>query len=364
MPKWTDARADRHGLALTEAPLTETMLLVDDDREMLVSLQKGLARHAPGLEVRLAGDGFEALDLLLRQDVSLVVTDLKMPRMDGFELLAAIMRGYPDIPVLIISGFSTPDMERLALQGGAVAFFAKPFLVEEFARRMQAVLRRASEGGVLHKVSPSMFLQLIEMEQKSCIIRVANVADGHKGVLFFLDGRLVDARVGSRQGEPAAYEIFSWDQVSLSIQNGCSIRERRIFKDLNALVIEAARRQDEDREAGTGEAEAAARPAGKADPDAADPLARLRSKLAQAFSAADGIGTLHTDESWDYRLKRLSQSGDRLGFGKLLAGYLAKGEGEGVVLTPAKPTRVLPVSPKSPRDRLLQFMANESGGPS
>jgi hypothetical protein len=90
----------------------------------------------------------------------------------------------------------------------------------------------------------------------------------------------------------------------------------------------------------------------------------LRSKLAQAFSAADGIGTLHTDESWDYRLKRLSQSGARLGFGKLLAGYLAKGEGEGVVLTPAKPTRVLPVSPKSPRDRLLQFMANESGGPS
>jgi DNA-binding response OmpR family regulator len=341
--------------------VTETVLMVDDDREMLLSLRKGLVHYAPGLRISLAGDGFEALDLLRRQDISLVVADLKMPRMDGFELLAAVMQGFPDIPVIIISGVSTPDMERLALQGGAVAFVAKPFLVEELARRIQALLRSTCEGGVLHRVSPGMFLQLIEMEQKSCVIRVEDASGGRKGALFFLDGRLVDARVGTRQAEPAAYEIFSWDQVSLSIQNGCPIRERRIFKDLNALVIEAARRQDEDRETGTGAAPART-PESPAQA-AADPLARLRSKLAKTFGGMGGIGTLHTDESWDYRLKRLSQSGERLGFGKLLAGYLTKGEGDGVILAPAKPTRVLPVSPKSPRDRLLQFMANESGDP-
>lgn len=341
--------------------MNDIVLLVDDDREMLVALQKGLARFAPGIEVQLAGDGVEALQHLRNQDVSLVVTDLKMPRMDGFELLAGVVRGYPDIPVVVVSGVSTPDMERLALQGGAVAVVAKPFLVEELARRVQASLRRASDGGVLNRVSPGMFLQLIEMEQKSCVIRVENPSGGRRGVLFFLGGRLVDARVGARQGEPAAYEVFSWDPVSLSIQNGCSIRERRIFKDLNALVIEAARRQDERREAGPGEP--GARPAGKSGTASADPLVRVRAGLADAFGVEDGIGALHTDESWDYRLKRLSQSGERLGFGKLLAGYLAKGEGAGVVVAPTTPTRVLSVSPKSPRDRLLQFMANDGGGP-
>jgi len=46
--------------------------------------------------------------------------------LDGFELLAVIMESYPDIPVIVISGFSSPNMQRLARQGGAVAFIAKP----------------------------------------------------------------------------------------------------------------------------------------------------------------------------------------------------------------------------------------------
>ncbi|HSV91766.1 MAG TPA: response regulator [Desulfobacterales bacterium] len=342
--------------------MNDIVLLVDDDRAMLLALQRGLARFAPGMEVHLAGDGVEALERIRSQDVSLVVTDLKMPRMDGFELLAAVMRGYPDIPVLVISGVSTPDMERLALQGGAVALVTKPFLLEDLARRIQALLRRASEGGILHQVSPGMFLQLIEMEQKSCVIRVAGADGRGKGALFFLGGRLVDARVGARQGEAAAYEIFSWDPVSLSIQNECAIRERRIFKDLNALVIESARRQDEHRDTSPGVPAAA--PHRKSDSEVADPLARVRARLAEAFGDAAGVGALHADESWDYRLKRLSQSGERLGFGNLLAGYLSKGEGSGVIVTPAQPARVLPISPRSPRERLLQFMANESGGPS
>lgn len=339
--------------------MTETVLLVDDDREMLIALQEGLARHAPGVTVDLAGDGLEALEQLRRRDIALVVTDLKMPRMDGFELLAAVMRAYPDIPVLVISGFTTPDMERLALQGGAVAFVAKPFLVEELAHRIRDMLQRSSEGGTLHNVSPGMFLQLIEMEQKSCVIRVAEPSGGRKGVLFFLGGRIVDARVGDRQGEAAAYAIFGWDQVSLSIQNGCAIRERRIFKDLNALVIEGARRQDEHRVSGR-DSTAPAAPAGQTAPD---PLTRLRFKLEHTFGDAAGAAALHTDDSWDYRMKRLSQAGERLGFGKLLAAYVEKADGNGSVLLPAKPTCVLPVSVKSPRDRLLHFIAHEGGEP-
>jgi len=76
-----------------------------------------------------------------------VVTDLKMPRMDGFELLAAIMESYPDIPVIVISGFSTPDMQRLARQGGAVAFITKPFPIESLIRHILNLLHKQTEGG-------------------------------------------------------------------------------------------------------------------------------------------------------------------------------------------------------------------------
>jgi CheY-like chemotaxis protein len=334
--------------------VSPTVLLVDDDREMLVSLREGLARFAPALRVVLAGDGVEALAHLRREETALVVTDLKMPRMDGFALLSAIVQSYPDIPVLIITGFSTPELERLARQGGAVEFVAKPFPIDRLAGRITAMLQRSSEGGTLHCVSPGMFLQLIEMEQKSCVIRVEDAPAKRRGALFFIDGRLVDARAGALQGEPAAYAIFSWEQVSLSIQNGCSIRERRIFRDLNAIVIESARRLDENRNRAPGPSSA----------PASDPFARLPSKLAHTLGSSAGLGRLHPDETWDYRLKRLSQAGERLGFGKLRAGYIEKGDGSGAVLIPAAPTRVMPVSPKIPRDRLLQFIQTEFGAPS
>ncbi|MGE5256281.1 MAG: response regulator, partial [Hyphomicrobiales bacterium] len=205
--------------------MIRTVLLVDDDREMLLSLREGFRRYADSMSVLLAGDGLEALEALKRQDISLVVTDLKMPRMDGFELLATIMGNYPDIPVIIITGFSTPDMEQLARQGGAVGFIAKPFLIENLARQILSMLRRETEGGTLHNVSSGMFLQLIEMEQKTCTIRLEDKTGGKRGALFFVGGELFDARVGNLQGEVAAYDIFSWEHVSLSIQNDCSVHE-------------------------------------------------------------------------------------------------------------------------------------------
>ena len=70
---------------------------------------------------------------------------------------------------------------------------------------------------------------------------------------------------------------------------------------------------------------------------------------------------MHTDETWDYRLKRVSQAGERLGFGVLRAAYVEKLDGSGAVLVPTAPTRVLPVSGKSPRERLLRFVESESG---
>jgi len=78
--------------------MIRNVLLVDDDREMLVALTKGLARWDDTFAVLTAESGSAALAQLRSQEISLVVTDLKMPEMDGFELLAAIMQNYPDIP--------------------------------------------------------------------------------------------------------------------------------------------------------------------------------------------------------------------------------------------------------------------------
>jgi DNA-binding response OmpR family regulator len=168
--------------------MVKNVLIVDDDQEMLTSLENGLMKYKESFSVLIAQDGLDAVEKLKNKIISLVVTDLKMPRMDGFALLQHIIEHYPDIPVIIITGYSTPEMERLAKKGGAIGYIAKPFILENLARNIMATLRRESEGGTLHSVSSGIFLQLMEMEQKTCTIRLEDKNSGQKGVLFFKDG--------------------------------------------------------------------------------------------------------------------------------------------------------------------------------
>jgi CheY-like chemotaxis protein len=333
--------------------MIKNVLLVDDDREMLLALQEGFARYADSFSVLLAGDGVEALEYLKRQPVSLVVTDLKMPRVDGFELLATIMANFPDIPVIIITGYSTPRMEQLARKGGAVAFIAKPFLIENLARQIVSMLRQEADGGTLHNVSSGMFLQLIEMELKTCTIRLEEKTTGEKGVLFFVEGELCDARVGERQGEMAAYEIFAWDNVSLTIQNNCTVRQNRINKELSTLLLEGARRSDEfkaQRLEGQG---GTPRSASGPSPDGA--LKGVRQRIERTLGMRCGVEDVVQDERWTARIHRISQCGERLKLGKLALAYIDQGDSRDYLLLPGDRT-VVGVNPKCPRDKLLQLL--------
>jgi CheY-like chemotaxis protein len=316
----------------------------------------------------LAEDGLKALEVLKQHIISLVVTDLKMPNMDGFELLAHIMQNYPDIPVIIITGYSTPEMEQLAREGGAVGYIAKPFLIENLARQILTTLRKESEGGTLHNISSGMFLQLIEMEQKTCTIRLEEKTGRKKGILFFIDGELFDARVNNMQGEAAAHEIFSWDAVNLSIQNGCALKENRIQSDLQPLILEAMRRKDEGslesmRTKDTDEPEFV--PEGVMEqiesvPESpADRLNKLRTKIEGEIGQQCGLEDLYLDSLWDYRVSRLSKIGALFQLGNFMLAYIDRGDAYDYILVPGQKTTVITVDPRCPRDKILRAISNK-----
>ncbi|MEJ2166231.1 MAG: response regulator [Desulfobacterales bacterium] len=336
--------------------MIKNVLLVDDDREMLLALREGLMKYRDSFSVHLASDGLEAVENLKKRVISLVVTDLKMPGMDGFELLAHIMEYYPDIPVIIITGYSTPEMEQLAREGGAVGYIAKPFLIENLARQIMTTLRKESEGGTLHNVSSGMFLQLVEMEQKTCTIRLDDKYTGKKGILSFHEGELLDARVNDLQGEPAAYEIFAWDQVNLSIQNGCALKEKRIHSDMQHLILEAARRKDENlREPAT--------PSTKEEPTAVESepgafIKSIKNKLERDVGPACGLEEIYHDDAWNACVFQLSEAGRYLNVGNLVLGYIDKGDATDYIIMPGEKTTVLAVHPKCPRDKLLQILSS------
>ena len=335
--------------------MIKNVLLVDDDREMLLAMKAGFQKYKDSFFILLASDGLEAVESLKKNTISLVVTDLKMPGMDGFELLAHIMEHYPDIPVIIITGYSTPEMEHMARKGGAVGYIAKPFLIANLARQTMTTLRKESEGGTLHNVSSGMFLQLVGMEQKTCTIRLEDKFSNKKGVLFFQDGDLLDARVNDLLGENAAYEIFSWDQVNIAIQNGCVLKEKRIHSKMQHLIFEAARRKDEDdvediQPTAIEEIE-------PFEPDPEDIIVKIKEKIEGKLGPSCGLEDIYQDTSWDTRVQQLARVGVFFNMGDLEMGYIDKDDENDYIVLPGEKTTVVSVNPKCPRDKILRILS-------
>ena len=340
--------------------MIKRVLIVDDDMEMLVSLKEGLSRYEESFSVVTALDGSMAVQELGRITISLVVTDLKMPNLDGFSLLAHVMEHYPEIPVLIITGYSTPEMEKMALEGGAVGYIAKPFTIEDLARRIVTTLRKEADGGTLHSVSSGIFLQLMEMEQRTCTIRLFGKTGGRRGVLFFREGELLDAKTGDMRGEAAAYEIFSWDEVSLNIQNSCKLKTKKIKKDLQAILLEAMRmkderdQQDEPIPLVTDEknSELTLMDPGKG-PSVIEQLMDLMEK---EFEQGSGVEDIYYDDSWEGLVNGIITLGGFFDGGELKAGYVDKGEPMDFILVPREKVVVISVNPRCPRDRIMEVL--------
>jgi CheY-like chemotaxis protein len=91
--------------------VVKKVLIVDDEKPFLLSLADGLGAYAKDFEVVTASNGKEAVKVLNSSGVDLVVTDLRMPKMDGFELLAHMSGTYPGIPVIVMTAYGTPAIE-------------------------------------------------------------------------------------------------------------------------------------------------------------------------------------------------------------------------------------------------------------
>ena len=103
----------------------ETVLIVDDEKNYPLIL--GAVLEEEGFEILTANSGLEALDILKNSDVDLVLTDMKMPSMDGIELLGRIKALFPGLPVIMMTAHGSVDKAVEAMQKGAYTYILKPF---------------------------------------------------------------------------------------------------------------------------------------------------------------------------------------------------------------------------------------------
>jgi len=127
------------------------VLLVDDDLALLQALPEALRLRMGGVKVDTADSAAAALDLIAARDYDAIVTDIKMPGIDGLELLAEIRTQRPDTPTVMITGHGEHDLVVQALRGGAYDFIQKPIdrdhLVASLSRaiQMRELSRRVKE---------------------------------------------------------------------------------------------------------------------------------------------------------------------------------------------------------------------------
>jgi two-component system response regulator ChvI len=126
---------------MTETNTMPTIALVDDDRNILTSVS--IALEAEGYKVETYTDGASALDGLLARPPQLAIFDIKMPRMDGMELLRRL-RQKSDLPVIFLTSKDEEIDELFGLKMGADDFITKPFSQRLLVERVKAVLRRAA----------------------------------------------------------------------------------------------------------------------------------------------------------------------------------------------------------------------------
>lgn len=122
--------------------MNETILVIDDDEKITSMLRRGLAFE--GYSVRTARSGMEGLEALWQEEPNLVVLDIMMPGVDGWEVCRRLRESGSRVPVLMLTAKDEVSDRVRGLDAGADDYLVKPFALEELLARVRALLRRSA----------------------------------------------------------------------------------------------------------------------------------------------------------------------------------------------------------------------------
>ncbi len=112
------------------------VLLVDDEVSFTASMEKVLSRR--GFDVKIAPDGLNALHLIAEEQFDVIVLDIKMPGMNGIQVLNEIRRSSPNMRVILLTGHYSSNEEEATLKMGAYAYILKPYPILDLVNLITA----------------------------------------------------------------------------------------------------------------------------------------------------------------------------------------------------------------------------------
>lgn len=257
------------------------VLIVDDEKDLLDFYSQLLSQLPSRPEVHTATTGARALALLESEPFSVLITDLNMPRMDGFQILMMVRRKFPQLRTAVITGMTDQQYRARAYAIGIDLYIEKPQSRQElqvFADCIEALLDRVEQGGFRGVQSKSL-VDLVQMEcfsQGSSVLKIVN--GSRTGRIWMANGDIIDAEAEGELGEVAFRRILQWRTGSFEVLPPEPDRERTILTPGQSLLLDAAQWLDEERAVTSGEGL----------------LGGKREDVLKAISRVEGVESVHS----------------------------------------------------------------------
>lgn len=209
--------------------MQETVLVVDDDREIVNAVKIRLEKE--GYQVETAYDGLEALDVVARVPLQLIIMDVMMPNLDGFSAIMKI-REEKNIPIIVMSAKTEDTDKILGLSIGADDYIAKPFNAMELVARVKSQIRRYVTLGDATKGTSSSQITVGRLSYDSELRTV--YADGQAVNLTATELGIMELFFSAPGKVFSAEEIYArvWKEKAYAAENTVMVHIRRIREKL------------------------------------------------------------------------------------------------------------------------------------
>ncbi|MBP1625619.1 MAG: Response regulator containing CheY-like receiver domain and AraC-type DNA-binding domain protein [Holophagaceae bacterium] len=217
----------------------KTVLLAEDEATTLRFYQTGL-RGLQGWRLLGAENGQKALDLMRQESVDVLVTDLQMPIMDGFSLIAEVHSRYPSVPIIVLTSMPEGISFERARELGALKVLSKPVRLSALMEEIRALGEREVEGKV-RGLNIGSLIQLMNWELKTSTLTVKS--QGRVGILYVRGGKLIHATCAECEGLEAAYRILAWPKPEVEFVDTCRV-QASISLPVPEILMNVALQQD------------------------------------------------------------------------------------------------------------------------
>jgi YesN/AraC family two-component response regulator len=222
----------------------KNVLIADDEKLFIKSIADGLKSYEKKHHFKMlsAQNGVEALKFFKTHDIALLITDLRMPEMDGITLISHVHNQYPTVPIIVMTAFGSPQIEKQIKKMGILHYLEKPIGFDELRDHILHELSHKKKSRI-EGVTLASFLQLIWMEKMTCTLLVKS--NENSGTLSVLSGELKNAKTDKLDGLDAALEILDWENVTIELDENYAPDGETIKISIEELLLESFRRKDE-----------------------------------------------------------------------------------------------------------------------